>query len=119
MERRRARDVLGVGPAPDEWELRRAYRRALRRHHPDLGGDPAALDQVVTAYRALQRGPARRRAPATVVFGRRPTRRRQLGGQAGRLLRRARRVPAAVRERVSPAWRRPVFEEVGRCRPRP
>lgn len=32
------------------------YRRAAKRHHPDVGGDPQAWDAIERAYRALTEG---------------------------------------------------------------
>lgn len=56
MTRDEARAVLGVsrGAAPDE--VRRAYRRLVRAHHPDVAG-PGGTDRaarVIEAYRLLQ-----------------------------------------------------------------
>jgi curved DNA-binding protein len=54
-----ARDLLGVGATADDAELRRAYRQALRRTHPDLpGGTADATRRVVAAYRLLAEVPA-------------------------------------------------------------
>ena len=49
-------------------EVTEAFRRYALRHHPDRGGDPAAFQAGVDAYRRLL---GRRRAPANVVFHRR------------------------------------------------
>jgi hypothetical protein len=49
-----ARSLLGVGPGTGPDELRAAYRRALRRTHPDLhGGDGGPTREVVAAYESL------------------------------------------------------------------
>ncbi len=60
-------DVLGVPATATATEIREAYRRAARRHHPDqaataAGGDEApvgAMSAINEAYRVL-RDPARR-----------------------------------------------------------
>ena len=68
----RPHDVLGVKPDAAPAEVTEAFRRYALRHHPDRGGDPAAFQAGVDAYRRLVgRRPASRRAPADVVFHRR------------------------------------------------
>ena len=74
MDIRRARDVLRVpirhGPA----ELRRAFREAAKRAHPDRpGGDPERFRQVVEAFhvlRAAEIGPRGRRIAQPPVVAR-------------------------------------------------
>lgn len=57
-----ARALLGVGPDADERELRKAYREAAKRAHPDRPtGDAALFRDVLAAYRLLQETPV----PAT------------------------------------------------------
>ena len=49
-----AREVLGVGPWASPTDLRRAFREAAKRAHPDrAGGADARFRQVVEAYRRL------------------------------------------------------------------
>jgi hypothetical protein len=43
-------EVLGVSPGASDDELRKAYRRLLRRTHPDTGGDASLFDQVQRAW---------------------------------------------------------------------
>nr|WP_159606980.1 DnaJ domain-containing protein [Agromyces humi] len=43
-------EVLGVSADADAAALRLAYRRALRRAHPDTGGDTARFDAVQRAW---------------------------------------------------------------------
>jgi hypothetical protein len=65
-------EILGVPPGADRAEVADAFRRYALRHHPDRGGDPAAFQQGVEAYRQLigdRRFPLR--ATADVVFHRR------------------------------------------------
>src|SRR5258705_6264725 len=52
---RAAREVLGVGPLAGAGELRRAFREAAKRAHPDRpGGGAERFRQVVAAYHRLQ-----------------------------------------------------------------
>jgi hypothetical protein len=52
-------DVLGVSPESDREALRRAYVDLARRHHPDAGGDAAAMLAVNDAWAVLS-DPGRR-----------------------------------------------------------
>jgi molecular chaperone DnaJ len=52
--------VLGVGRTADAGEIRAAYRRRARRHHPDLGGDEQRMMVLNKAWHVL--GNADRRA---------------------------------------------------------
>ncbi|NUP74525.1 MAG: J domain-containing protein [Sinomonas sp.] len=54
-------EVLGVAVTASAQEIKAAYRRAARMHHPDHGGDPAAFRQVTLAYEVLS-NPKRREA---------------------------------------------------------
>jgi hypothetical protein len=54
-----AYDVLGVDPAADDEELRRAYRLRLRQTHPDTGGDAAVFIQVQRAWELVGTADAR------------------------------------------------------------
>lgn len=56
-------DVLGVSTTADRDELRTAFRRLARVHHPDVSEAPEADErfrEVVEAYRTLSRPTARR-----------------------------------------------------------
>jgi molecular chaperone DnaJ len=56
-------DVLGVDASADREELRTAFRRLAREHHPDISAAPQADErfrEVVEAYRTLSRPTARR-----------------------------------------------------------
>ncbi|WP_292786747.1 MULTISPECIES: J domain-containing protein [unclassified Microbacterium] len=46
-------EILGVDPAIDDVELRRAYRLRLRQTHPDTGGDAAVFIQVQRAWELI------------------------------------------------------------------
>ena len=52
-EHRTAYEVLGVPRDATTEEIRRAYRRAARAAHPDVGGDPAAFRAVTRAWDLL------------------------------------------------------------------
>jgi hypothetical protein len=45
--------ILGVGSNATKEEITRAYREKIRKHHPDLGGDAWAFQQVQEAYESL------------------------------------------------------------------
>lgn len=47
--------VLGVEQRAEQAEIRRAYRAAVKRHHPDAGGDPTGrmIRAVIEAYSVL------------------------------------------------------------------
>lgn len=44
---------LGLSAAARPHELKRAYRRLAREHHPDLGGDPDVFHELQRAYERL------------------------------------------------------------------
>lgn len=63
-----ARALLGVAADADERELRKAYREAAKRAHPDRPtGDAALFRDVLTAYRLLQEHPYKPAAFPPVV----------------------------------------------------
>jgi curved DNA-binding protein CbpA len=53
--------VLGLDPTAAPDDIRRAWLELARRHHPDHGGDPAAMQRVNEAW-AVVGDPVRRRA---------------------------------------------------------
>jgi hypothetical protein len=68
-----AHELLGTVPGATGEQIRRAYRRYMLVAHPDHGGDAERVALGVTALRTLSGDGARpARAPATVVFVRRP-----------------------------------------------
>lgn len=72
MGSRRAREVLGLSALHTPADLRRAFREAAKRAHPDRpGGDPDRFREVVEAFHVLQAGAAQARRivspPATVA----------------------------------------------------
>jgi hypothetical protein len=54
-------DVLGVSAQATADEVRAAYRRAARDHHPDAGGDGGRMSELNAAWSVLG-DPARRAA---------------------------------------------------------
>jgi len=46
--------VLGVQRDASAPDIRRAYRRAARRHHPDLNRDPGGSERFAAAARAYE-----------------------------------------------------------------
>jgi curved DNA-binding protein len=76
MDTRRARAVLGLSMIHTPADLRRAFREAAKRAHPDRkGGDAERFREVVEAFHLLQ-GPrpsqARRVAPPPAAVQTRP-----------------------------------------------
>lgn len=53
------RKILGVAADASEEEIRKAFREKAKKHHPDLGGDAWAFQQVQEAYDALIGGEAK------------------------------------------------------------
>jgi hypothetical protein len=51
--RRIALRVLGLAPDSSERQIESAFRKAARRHHPDVGGDPAKFRSIVDARNLL------------------------------------------------------------------
>lgn len=52
-------EVLGVPVTASEGEIKRAYRRAARTHHPDHGGDVIEFRRVTLAYEVLSHAASR------------------------------------------------------------
>jgi molecular chaperone DnaJ len=53
-------EVLGIEPGATPEDVKRAYRRKAREHHPDAGGDEERFKEVTRAYEVLS-DPVRRR----------------------------------------------------------
>ena len=68
-------EILGLRAGANRAEVTEAFRRYALNHHPDRGGDPAAFQAGLDAYRLLlaTEAPGSRRTtpPAGVVFHRR------------------------------------------------
>lgn len=58
-------DSLGISPTADAAEIKRAHRKAVRKTHPDSGGDPAEFHKVQRAYLVLSDPKARDRYDRT------------------------------------------------------
>jgi len=54
-------DTLGVSKGASAAEIKKAYRKLAREHHPDQGGDEARFKEVQTAYDVLS-DPEKRKA---------------------------------------------------------
>ena len=61
MDVHTARELLACEPGAGAEALKRAYRRAALKAHPDKGGDARAFQRVAEAYQALE---AARTAPS-------------------------------------------------------
>ncbi|KAI4356676.1 hypothetical protein L6164_000681 [Bauhinia variegata] len=46
-------DVLGVSKSASEDELKKAYKKAAMKNHPDKGGDPEKFKEISQAYEVL------------------------------------------------------------------
>jgi curved DNA-binding protein CbpA len=72
--------VLGIESDASPHQIKAAWRRLARRHHPDLTGDDPEASRIATremaeineAYAAMTRGPGPRRHPAGARDGRGP-----------------------------------------------
>lgn len=53
LDRRTALAVLRLPPSADAAAVKRAYRGLVRDHHPDVGGNAAAFQELQEAYEAL------------------------------------------------------------------
>lgn len=66
----RALRLLGLAPGASDDQIESAFRKAARRHHPDVGGDPAKFRELVDARNFLstrhwepETQPAKRQRP--------------------------------------------------------
>ena len=46
-------DVLGISKSADASEIKKAYRKAAIKNHPDKGGDEAKFKECTHAYEVL------------------------------------------------------------------
>ncbi len=68
LDRKTALAVLGLTPGAEGEAVARAFRQAVKRAHPDRGGDARRLQAIVEAYRLLQH-----ETPAPAPLAQRPT----------------------------------------------
>jgi len=47
--------VLGLSTIPSLNELKNLYRKLMKEHHPDKGGDPQMCKKIIAAYTVLER----------------------------------------------------------------
>jgi hypothetical protein len=74
LERQDALRVLELTPTADASAIKRAYRRLVRTHHPDLGGDAGTFHELQRAYEVLLGTDAE---PTSAVVQGRPSRGRE------------------------------------------
>lgn len=72
-------------PPPDERAWRRDRRAAVRRHHPDVGGDPEALQAALAEVDRRHGRGATPAAPRRVIVVRRSPLRRLVTGVRRRI----------------------------------
>jgi len=48
-----ALEVLGLPSLITREDIRKQYRFLVKKHHPDIGGDPLAMERINRAYRVL------------------------------------------------------------------
>jgi hypothetical protein len=58
MDRRQAREVLGLPPLHTVDEVERAYRQRVWTAHPDRGGSPELFEVLTESRRILMATPA-------------------------------------------------------------
>ena len=94
--------VLGVGRGAASEEIRAAYIRLVKRHHPDMVGHlPARLHDVQQAYRCLSDPGARARHDQLIARGEHAhlARQRSVQRRLGRYDHRHRHAPPRARRR--------------------
>ncbi|MDE0066743.1 MAG: DnaJ domain-containing protein [Acidimicrobiaceae bacterium] len=64
MNRDSALETLGLARDAQGEDITRAYRRLIRKTHPDVGGDTAAAARITEAYAWLQQTPAVEHPPS-------------------------------------------------------
>lgn len=59
VERQQALALLGLPPNATPEQIKRRYRALAKRFHPDCGGDPRKMQQIIAAYEYLMKEQAR------------------------------------------------------------
>ena len=78
-------DILGVPQNCEQDEIRVAYRRMAKLHHPDAGGDREMFESVQIAYKRLSDPKDRKKYDAVrKILGEKPETRDDFGGVVGR-----------------------------------
>lgn len=65
MSKKKLYETLGVEESASGAEIKAAYRKQARKHHPDKGGDKAAFQAVAKAYQVLKMPETRKRYDET------------------------------------------------------
>ena len=47
--------ILGITPTDNQDIIKQAYTKLVKQHHPDVGGDPIHLQQIIQAYETLSK----------------------------------------------------------------
>lgn len=89
--------LLGLPPGSDRSAVDRAYRALMKRHHPDLGGDPVRAASINRAYADITR-------PAGAAAAPTPTDLAAALYERHQSLRRAGTVPGARKRSRWPLW---------------
>ena len=53
--------LLGVEKNASDSDIRKAYRKLARNHHPDKGGDPEKFKEILGAYESLSVQPGKKK----------------------------------------------------------
>jgi len=53
-------DLLGVSKDASDSEIKKAFRKAAMKNHPDKGGDPDKFKEINTAYEVLSNSEKRK-----------------------------------------------------------
>lgn len=53
VQRQQALAVLGLPPNASQQQIKQRYRLLAKRYHPDRGGDPRQMQQIIAAYDLL------------------------------------------------------------------